>query len=192
MEPLTLGLTCLNAGISLYGQYEASKAASQQAADYQVQAEINRQIGLFNAEVAEMTGQAAVSAIAEQTKKIMGQQRVAFARSGVEMVGDPNFVLGNTYYMGQQKAQEAYFNAQVQKINALHNSQNAVSANKSASSQATYQALSNTISIFDTITDTVKSISSLSKLNSPTMAAPPNIFNLEAHAENIGAGGGIP
>lgn len=184
-DPVSLGLGLLSLGVNLWATNEAKSAAQQQSADYELQAEINRQIGAFNAQVAEITGEDAVAAIADETAQLLGRQRVAFARHGIEMVGTPYFVLGDTYRMGQRKAQQAYFNAQVQKINAQHTADTAVASSKASASNYSYQALSHTLNLFQNFMDGVQMVQSHIGANSTPSTNPPNIFNLESQAERI-------
>lgn len=184
-DPVSLALGLFSLGVNLWGSNKARAAAEQQSADYQIQAEINRQIGAFNAQVAEITGEDAVSAIADETSKLIGKQKVAFARHGIEMVGTPYFVLGETYRMGLKKAQQAYFNAQVQKINAQHTAATAVAASKASASNYSYQALSHTLNLFQNFMDGVQMVQSHIGANATPSQNPPNIFSLEAQAERI-------
>jgi hypothetical protein len=114
-------------GLGLFGLSQSRKAYKRQEQHYNQQEEMNRQIGAFNAQVAERVGAENAAAIAMQTKRTLGEQRVEFARRGVSMEGSPMFVMGETMTMGAKQVQQAYFDGQVNKINAQFNAYTASS-----------------------------------------------------------------
>jgi hypothetical protein len=149
-----------NFGMGLFGAFSSKNASNRQASIYEEQSALNRQIGAFNAEIAEKTGVEAVRAIAQQTKRVIGQQMVAFANRGITMEGSPMLVLGETLTMGSKHAQETYFNAEVKKINYLYAAQGASANAASAAESATAKATSSTIDIFKQFTEGAKLLQS--------------------------------
>jgi len=144
-------------GIGLFGAFGSVSKSRDQQSFYEEQSALNRQIGAFNAEVAMRTGIESVDAIAQMTRRLVGQQRASFAGRGISMDGSPMMILGETITMGSKKAQEAYFNAEVQATNARYNMLSAVSKADNLASQASYRSLSNTI-------DMAKQLMSLSNI----------------------------
>jgi len=137
-----------NFAMGLFGSFSARNTYNRQAAHYEREAALNSQIGAFNAEVAERTGSESVAAIAHQTKKILGAQRNEFARRGISMEGSPMFVMGETITMGSKQAQEAYFNAQVRKTNALYASYGATATASANAERAHGGAMQENFNIF--------------------------------------------
>jgi hypothetical protein len=166
-----LGLT--NVGLGLFGAFKAREQSLKQQSYYDEQSEINRSIGAFNAEVELRTGAEAAEGIALMTRKLLGQQRAAFAGRGISLEGSPMMLLGETVTMGSKQAQQAYFNAEVQAVNAKYNAISAVSRNRNAADAAGYNALTNTINLARQLT----SLSSISDYRENTGVSPNfNIF----------------
>jgi hypothetical protein len=135
-------------GLGLFGSLVSRNAYNRQATLYEEQGALNRQLGRFNAEVSERTGLESVKAITEQTKKVLGEQALAFSNRGISLEGSPMFVLGETVTMGSKQAQEAYFNAEVQKVNALYASYGATSTASAQSESARGNAMVRSFDIF--------------------------------------------
>lgn len=160
-------------GLGLFGAFSSAKGSHQQQSFYEEQAALNRQIGAFNAEVAMRTGTESVDAIAQMTRKMIGQQRASFASRGISLEGSPMMILGETLTMGSKKAQEAYFNAEVQATNARYNMQATVSKANNLADAASYKSLTNTIDMAKQL----MSLSSVNKYQESTGVAPDfNIF----------------
>ena len=123
-------------GLSIFGARRKDNELRKQQADYERQAEMNRQIGAFNAAIALTSGYDAVSAIAQETRMMVSEQRAIFATRGIESEGSPMMVMGETVAMGMQKAQEAFFNAKIQAYNAVLNANDSVSKASNAQEQA--------------------------------------------------------
>lgn len=132
-------------GLGLFGSFKSAQISRKQASIYEEQAELNRQIGSFNAAVSELSGIKAVEGMAQQTKRMIGEQKVAFSNRGITLEGSPMLVLGDTLTMGAEKAQEEYFNAQVQKINYQYAAIGATATATSHAEEARYKGLSSTI-----------------------------------------------
>lgn len=132
-------------GLGLFGSFSSINASNRQATIYDEQAELNRQIGAFNAQMSELSGIDAVHAIAKQTKRMLGDQKSAFSSRGITLEGSPMFVLGDTLSMGTEKSQEAYFNAQVQKVNYQYAALGATATATSKAEEAKYTGLQSTI-----------------------------------------------
>ena len=94
--------------INLFANNRKRQLYQQQQGYYEWEAEINRRIGQLNAQAAEYSGKQAVSAIAAQTKKILGKQLVEFSNRGIELEGSPSFVMGETETMGSREAQNNF------------------------------------------------------------------------------------
>jgi hypothetical protein len=137
-----------NFALSLFGAFRSRNASNRQATIYEEQAALNRRIGQFNAEIAEKAGIESVQAVAQQTKRLLGAQMVAFSHRGISLEGSPMFVLGDTLTMGSKQAQEAYFNAEVSKTNYLYGAQSAVAQASSAAESARFKAMSSSLDIF--------------------------------------------
>lgn len=120
----------------------------QQENSYLQQAELNRQIGEFNAAAVERTGTQNIRAIVEQTKRLMGYQINLLTNRGISLEGSPMFVLGDTKTMGMQRAQEAYFNTQVAKVNSQYAAFSATQRALSMAEEAKYGQYG---AVFDTI-----------------------------------------
>jgi hypothetical protein len=165
-----------NFALGLIGLFSSKRESDRQVAMYEYQAQLNRQIGAFNAEVAMQNGVESVNSIALQTKRNLGRQMVSFANRGVSMEGSPMFVLGDTLTMGSKQAQEAYFNAEVQKTNYIYGAQTAGAQATSAAENARYQSLSKTIGIFQQFMDGAKLMNS-ANANSSDAAVKKSIFN---------------
>jgi hypothetical protein len=134
-------------GLGLFGAFKARQQSQQQQSFYNEQASINRALGAFNAEVALRTGEETVEGIALMTRKLLGQQRAAFAGRGISLEGSPMMLLGETITMGSKQAQQAYFNSEVQAVNARYNAITSVSKNENAADFAKFNALTNTINM---------------------------------------------
>jgi hypothetical protein len=147
-------------GLGLFGSFSSRNAANRQATYSEQEAALNRRIGAFNAEIAERTGAESVQAIARQTKRTIGAQKNEFARRGISMEGSPMFVMGDTLTMGSKQAQEAYFNAQVNKINALHGAYKYSSADMKRAEDSRMSAMSSNIDIFKQFIEGARGINS--------------------------------
>ena len=134
--------------VGLFGAARSRNAANRQSDYYDREAALNRRIGAFNAEIAERIGAESVRGIAQQTKRILGAQKNEFARRGIAMEGSPMFVMGETITMGSKTAQEAYFNAQVNKVNAYHSAYRASAADMARAEDARMSAMTSNIGIF--------------------------------------------
>lgn len=124
--------------VNLFANNRKRQLYQQQQGYYEWEAEINRKIGQLNAQAAEYAGNQAVSAIASQTKKILGKQLVEFSNRGVELEGSPLFVMGETETMGSREAQNAYFNAQVEKLNYQFRAEAAARGAQNRADEAKY------------------------------------------------------
>ena len=124
--------------INLFANNRKRQLYQQQQGYYEWEAEINRRIGQLNAQAAEYSGKQAVSAIAAQTKKILGKQLVEFSNRGIELEGSPSFVMGETETMGSREAQNAYFNAQVEKLNYQYRAKAAAMGAQNRADEAKY------------------------------------------------------
>lgn len=167
-------------GLNLFGNISSRNAYRQQENSYLQQAELNKRIGQFNAEVAERTGTETMYAIVEQTKKLMGKQIVEFGNRGIDLDGSPMLVLGETATMGSAMAQSAYFNAQVQKVNYQLGASNAVNAALNGAEQARYGALSsmmNTVMGMKQGFDLMKSMAKSSTINNISRSQGMNTSN---------------
>ncbi len=156
-------------GLTLFSNISQRNEYRRQENSYLQQAELNKRIGQLNAEVAERTGTETMYAIVNQTKKMLGSNIVAWSNRGVELDGSPMLVLGEIATMGQAEAQNAYFNAQVQKINYQLNANQAVSSAMNSAEQAKYGAFSSMIQSAMTVKrglDLAKSMMASSNLNS--------------------------
>lgn len=155
-------------GLNLFSNISKKNAYRAQENTYVQQAEINRKIGLLNAEVADRTGTETTYAIIRQTKKMLGSNIVAWGNRGVSLEGSPMLVLGEIATMGEAEAQNAYFNAQVQKINYQLNTSQVVNSAISGAEQAKYGAFSSMIQSAMSLKqgfDMVKSMMASSNLN---------------------------
>jgi hypothetical protein len=159
-------------GLGLFGTFKARQQSLQQQSFYNEQASVNRALGAFNAEVALRTGEETVEGIALMTRRLLGQQRAAFAGRGISLEGSPMMLLGETITMGAKQAQQAYFNSEVQAVNARHNAVTAVAKNENAADFAKFNALTNTIGMAKQLT----SLSTIAQYQKSTGVAPS--FNL--------------
>ncbi len=162
-------------GLNLFAHKKSREAYRKQENSYNQQAELNKQIGAFNAEVAERTGDETVYAIVQQTKKLLGKQIVEFSNRGIELEGSPMLVLGETLTMGKAEAQSAYFNAQVNKINYQFGAMGATATARNAAEQAKYGAMSSMVNMMNSVKDgynLMKSMFKSSSLNFPTSTSP--------------------
>lgn len=96
-------------GLNLFAHEKTRKAYREQENSYNQQAELNKQIGAFNAEVAERTGDETVYAIVQQTKKLLGKQIVEFSNRGIELEGSPMLCTGRDTDHGQGEGSECLF-----------------------------------------------------------------------------------
>ncbi len=126
--------------VGLFSSVSSARASRKVATFYDEQAEMNRQIGAFNAEVSEFNGRKAVAAIAKQTKQLLADQTGVFHMRGISLDGSPQMVLGQTLAMGSEKAQEAAFNANVQAVNYRYSAMSAVAEANAKSEEARYAA----------------------------------------------------
>ena len=166
-----LGLA--QAGLGLFGAFRARQESSRQQSYYEEQSSINKTLGAFNAEVAMRTGSESVDGIAMMTRRLVGQQRAAFAGRGISLEGSPMMLLGESITMGKKQAQEAYFNAEVQAVNARYNTAGIVSKNENLALSAKYNVLTNTINMAQQL----MSLSNISQYQKSTGVAPNfNIF----------------
>lgn len=145
-------------GMGLFSSSKAKKGYKEQAKEYEGQDVLNRQIGALNAAVVEYTGEETVSAILLETKKLMGAQRVMFARNGIEMSGSPMFVLGETFTMGSKRAQEAYFNMKIDKINKRYGAIEASAVARGNADRSRWNAKSESLNIFKQVIEGTKMI----------------------------------
>jgi hypothetical protein len=136
-------------GMGLFGAFSAKEAADNRRNFYEEQAILNRQIGAFNAQVAEMVGSQQAEAISIQTKRAISEQIVAFGNRGISLDGSPMLVLQETINTGTKAAQEAYFNAAVSKQNALYGGYIAASQSRAKAEDAKYQAKQAISNIFE-------------------------------------------
>jgi hypothetical protein len=163
----------VNVGIGLFGAFKAAQQSRRQQSFYEEQASVNRAIGAFNAEVAVRTGEEAVEGTALMTRKLLGQQRAAFAGRGISLEGSPMMLLGETITMGSKQAQQAYFNAEVQAVNAKYNTISSVAKNENMADFAKYRALTGTINLAQQLTG----LSTIGQYQKSTGVAPNfNIF----------------
>lgn len=161
-------------GLDLFSHAKSRKAYRKQENSYNQQAELNRQIGAFNAEVAERTGEETVYAIVQETKKLLGKQIVEFSNRGIELEGSPMLVLGETATMGKAEAQNAYFNAQVNKINYQFGALGATATARNAAEQAKYGAMSSMVNMMNSVKDgynLMRSMFKSSTLNSSDLSS---------------------
>lgn len=165
-------------GLGLFGTFSGRNAYNHQATVYEEQAALNKQIGLFNAEVAERTGVESVKAIAKHTKRLVGEQMVSFSNRGITMEGSPMFVLGDTVSMGSQQAQEAYFNAEVNKVNALYRAYGASTEASARAESAKGSAMAKSLDIFNQFMEGAKMLKLSASSKSTT--GKPTIFDIEA------------
>ncbi len=166
-----LGLASV--GLGLYGAFRGRQLSGRQEAHYQEQAELNRRIGAFNAEIAIRNGKEQAQGIAEMTRKLLGTQRALFAGRGLKMEGSPMMVLGETFTMGVKQAQEAIFNSEVEAENARYNSVSTVSRAQNMAAQSGFAKLSSTINI----AQQAMSLGNIAKYQESTGVSPSfNIF----------------
>lgn len=95
-DPVTIGLIVAGGVMTAEGQRQAGEAAN-------VQAKNEARIAEFNAKVAERQGQAEAAAITEKAKRqeregrrLIGAQKAAIAKSGVDFSGSTLSVLAET------------------------------------------------------------------------------------------------
>lgn len=163
----------VSAGLGLFGAFSSTKGSREKQSFYDEQASINKAIGAFNAEVAVRSGNASVSAIAQMTRRLVGEQRALFAGRGITLEGSPMMIIGDTITMGAKKAQEAYFNSEVEATNARYNMLSTVSKANSLASESKYNTISNTVGMARQL----MSMSEISKYKESTGVEPTyNIF----------------
>jgi len=73
------------AGLSLAGAYQESVALSKQAASEKLAAEMDAEVLRVNADLKEQAGQEEYNAFKKRAKKMLGDQMVAQAASGVDI-----------------------------------------------------------------------------------------------------------
>jgi hypothetical protein len=159
-------------GLGLFGAFKGRQQSQDQESFYDIQTTINKGIGTFNAEVSLRTGTESVNGIALMTRKLLGEQRATFAGRGISLEGSPMILLGETVNMGKKQAQEAYFNSEVQAINARANTLGAVSRSENLANAAKFNTLTNTINMAQQI----MSLSNIGQYYKSTGVAPN--FNL--------------
>lgn len=167
MDVLDNILALGNIGLSLYGNRQARSRFRKNMNVYQEQILINQEIGAFNATIADMTGREQVSAIALETKRLISEQRASFANRGIEFAGSPVFVLGDTYSMGSKKAQEAYFNAQVQKTNAQYNALTAMKHAEIKMEEAKWGARQQNLQLAQNIPSYLETVGNIFNIGNP-------------------------
>lgn len=143
----------IGAATSLYGAVTSRNAYNKQADVYEEQARLNREIGSFNAQVAVRTGNEAATNIFKQTQRLVGDQMAAYTKRNVALEGSSLFVIGDTIAMGSDQAQEAYFNAEVSRVNALYGANQAAMNAKAHAESARGLAKSKTLEIFSSLTN---------------------------------------
>lgn len=152
-------------GVNLFSNVRRGALLREQGSSFARQAEINMQIGRFNADISERNGINASYAIAAQTKKLLAKQINNMANRGVTMEGSPLFVLGEIETMGENRAQEAMFNSQVQKINYQYSALAAASKANGMAEQAHYASLGALVDTAKSVRDGVRMMNSM--FNSP-------------------------
>lgn len=170
-------------GLNLFSNAINVRNYRKQENYYLRQAEINRRLGAFNAEVAERTGTESMYAIAQQTKKLLGSRIAEMSNRGITLEGSPMFVLGEIETMGRAEAQNAYFNSQVSKINAIFSAEGATNNMINAGEQAHSN-------MFSSIINTALSVKrgydlAKSRFNSPLNQATQNTGN--TNSSTLGA-----
>jgi hypothetical protein len=160
-----------NFALNLFGLFNSKNESDRQATLYEQQAALNRQIGAFNAEVAQRSGVEAVNAVALQTKRLVGEQLLSFANRGISMEGSPMYVIGDTITMGSKRAQEEYFNSEVKRINYLFAAQGASATASAAAESASYHSLSKSVDIFKTFLEGAKLMKSSSQRDNDNKAS---------------------
>ncbi|MBR1735197.1 MAG: hypothetical protein IJ730_07155 [Alphaproteobacteria bacterium] len=149
--------------VNLFTNNRKRQLQREQQGYYEWEAEINRRIGQLNAQAAEYSGDQAVSAIAAQTKKILSKQFVEFSNRGIELEGSPALVLGETETMGSREAQNAYFNAQVEKINYLYKAEAASRSAQNRADEARYGSYASMIDSLKGVKDGFQLMNSMFK-----------------------------
>lgn len=161
--------------LNLFSTNRKRSIYRSQQNDYEMQAEINRRIGAFNAQVAEMTGTQNAYIAAEQTRRLLGEQINTLTAKGITLSGSPLFVLGDTKTMGERRVQEAYFNAHVAKTNYEYAALSATQAARSRAEEAKYGqygAMLDTVKGVYNGANLLKSMFKSSPLNSSSSAVP--------------------
>jgi len=142
-------------------QNQIKGISKQQVNAYLREAALNKQIGTFNSEVANRTGMAAVQGIMHETSQLLSKQVNIMSNRGISLEGSPMLVLGETVAMGEKKAQEAMFNANVRGINHQFSAeiaaQHAITRAETANANAMIQSLNQA----KTAVDSIKLLSSM-------------------------------
>lgn len=141
-------------GLGFLSAFKKRSLYSEQASSYERQAEINRQIGAFNARAADIKTAETIQTYALNTRNVMDQQLLSFSNRGISLEGSPMLMLGETMTMGSKQAQEAAFDIQVKKINYQFAAQSAIAEANAKREIADYGAKSATT---DIITQTLQS-----------------------------------
>jgi hypothetical protein len=148
--------------MGLFGTLQNREIASENESFYDMQAQINANIGAFNETVARRAGAVMVRNIVRQTKDVVGEQLAAFQSRGIEMAGTPQMVIDDTISKGLSTAYEAAYRSEVSAINARYNALNATQGAHIKASEAAVQRQSANMSLIDQIFGAGKFINSLS------------------------------
>lgn len=149
--------------VNLFANNRKRQIYRQQQGFYEWEAGINQRIGQLNAQAAEFSGNQAVEAITAQTKKILGKQIIEFSNRGITLEGSPMFVMGETVTMGAREAQNAYFNAQVDKINYLYRAESAARSAQNRADEAKYGSYASMLDSIKSIKDGFQLMNSMFK-----------------------------
>lgn len=148
-------------GLSLYGRSQARTMYSRQAGSYLSQAQLNAEIGAFNIAVSDMASSQAVNATMLETRKMIGMQRVEFARRGISMDGSPSEVMSETYNTGIRKMQQEMLNADISRKKIGYSTLMAVTEGKNRADEAKYSAKMSNANIFKDLLDGVNTVRSM-------------------------------
>jgi hypothetical protein len=161
MESLDELLNLGSIATRLITSQKAKGISKQQESAFLREAVLNKRIGIFNSEVANRTGMASVIGIMHETSSIMGKQIMAFSNRGISLEGSPMMVLGETVAMGEKRAQEAMFNADVQAINYRFHAEIAEQHALNGAEKAKASAMMQNINQAKTTMDSLKLLSSM-------------------------------
>ncbi len=114
MEPTTMAALAVGGSgfLGFKGNQAAAKAAKQ-VADYNAQVREQEAILLARAKVDEERQ------LRVQSERIVGQQRVATASSGITMSGSPLQALADTYFATEKDALRIQYASEVEQTRAL-------------------------------------------------------------------------
>lgn len=128
--------------VSAYGQYQAGKAGEKLG-------EYNAQIGEMKAKDALERGEWNIRRLNEDTRKLIGSQRVAFAASGVDIT-DPDSTAANVFAdtaaLSELDAQTIRMNAQREAWGHRAQAENDRMAGKIAKREGQYAAVGTLLS----------------------------------------------